>query len=270
MRDAARHQMRMQRATNDLNAKNTRLEQAKEESGRQTASLTADSQKRTEWNAGLMQDTQFTQATSKDCTQAALTWDERSRTRAGELQALTTAIGIVKDQVAGQVSENTVRLVQSGYTVKLAESVAKNQNMMQAIEAEAEAADSSVSFLAISKHTTHHDSPAGVAALKVLREKGQELKSTLLASVASQIATLNSGSADPFAKIKTLIEELVKRLLTEAANEANQKGWCDKSMGDAERKRDEASRRATDLNAQMSKEEADISKFTELIDTTSE
>merc|ERR1719443_2563222 len=79
----------------------------------------------------------------------------------------------------------------------------------------------------------------------------------LLLRLASQIA------ADPFAKVKKLIQELIERLLAEAAAEANQKGWCDKSLGDAEQKRDYAAEEIAALNAEMAKLEATRDKLTE-------
>merc|ERR1740117_606584 len=84
-----------------------------------------------------------------------------------------------------------------------------------------------------------------------------QLKSTLLMSLSTQIG------ADPFVKIKKLIQELVERLLTEAANESNQKGWCDKALADAKQKRDISSDKAAELNAQMAKLEATRDKLTE-------
>merc|ERR1719486_1300446 len=86
--------------------------------------------------------------------------------------------------------------------------------------------------------------------ISLLKGKGQELKSTLLTSLASRI------SADPFAKIKKLIQELIERLLKEAANEANQKGWCDKATADATQKRTYAADEIEGLNAKMAKLEA--------------
>jgi len=74
-----------------------------------------------------------------------------------------------------------------------------------------------------------------------------ELKSTLLTSLASTVA------GDPFVKFKKLIQELIERLLTEAANEANQKGWCDKATADATQKRTYAADEIEGLNAKMAK-----------------
>merc|ERR1719183_1668371 len=95
----------------------------------------------------------------------------------------------------------------------------------------------------------------------MLSNKGRELKSTLLMSVATQIG------GDPLAKVKKLIQELIDRLLTEAANEANQKGWCDKAIADAKQKRDMASDKSSELNAQMAQLEARRDKLTEELAT---
>merc|ERR1719407_90428 len=97
------------------------------------------------------------------------------------------------------------------------------------------------------------------AVIDVLRTEGNKMKSMLLLRLASQIA------ADPFAKVKKLIQELIERLLAEAAAEANQKVWCDKSIGDAEQKRDYAAEEIAALNAEMAKLEATRDKLTEEI-----
>jgi len=58
-------------------------------------------------------------------------------------------------------------------------------------------------------------------------------------------------------KIKTLVEELIKRLQAEAANEATQKGWCDKATSDATTKRTTASQTVDELDSGMAALEAD-------------
>merc|ERR1712048_867445 len=95
------------------------------------------------------------------------------------------------------------------------------------------------------------------AVINILKKSGTKLHSTLLTSLASRIA------GDPFAKIKKLIQELIERLLAEAANEANQKGWCDKAIADATQKREYAADEVETLNSKMAKLEALSSKLGE-------
>merc|ERR1711865_27439 len=61
--------------------------------------------------------------------------------------------------------------------------------------------------------------------------------------------------------------ELIERLLTEAANEANQKGWCDKAMADPTQKRQYAADEVEELNAKMAKLESLSAKLGEELAT---
>merc|ERR1719395_193147 len=93
----------------------------------------------------------------------------------------------------------------------------------------------------------------------ILKQSSVELKSTTLAMLASKVA------ADPFVKIKKLIQELIERLLQEAADEANHKGWCDKEIGKAKQTRDIKAASVKDLNSQMAENEGKRDKLTEEI-----
>merc|ERR1719399_1804989 len=95
--------------------------------------------------------------------------------------------------------------------------------------------------------------------MTLLKRSGDKLRSSMLIGLASQIA------ADPLAKVKVLIQELIERLLQEAANEANQKGWCDKALGDAKQKRNYAAKEVEELNGNMARYEARRDKLTESI-----
>lgn len=95
--------------------------------------------------------------------------------------------------------------------------------------------------------------------VSLLNAQGKELRSTLLTALASKITGVwgTKMGEDPFAKVKQLIQELIDRLLQEAANEANQKGWCDKAIADAKQKRDFAVEEVSRLNSEMEKLESD-------------
>merc|ERR1719224_269053 len=66
----------------------------------------------------------------------------------------------------------------------------------------------------------------------MLGEEGRRLKSTILLSLVAR------AGADPFKKVKELIQKLIGRLVTEATAEATKKGFCDVEMAKAEHSRD--------------------------------
>jgi len=90
-----------------------------------------------------------------------------------------------------------------------------------------------------------------------LRGKGSSLRSAALTALATEIAK------DPFAKVTQLIEELIKRLQKQSAAEAEQKAWCDKSIGEATQKRSNAADEIDELNSAMAEGEAIRDKLVE-------
>merc|ERR1719272_2702264 len=152
----------------------------------------------------------------------------------------------------------------------MANEIAHNPAIMEAFEQEAEAAEGSPSFLqkrmvkaksllsSLSRHGSTDPADARrQAVMDLLHSQGTKLHSTLLIALANQI------KADPFAKVKKLIQDLIERLLQEAADEANQKGWCDKATADAEQKRTYVVEKVAELNSQSAELEATIGKLTQ-------
>jgi hypothetical protein len=263
----------IQEKTDFVKAKTHAMEEAKKTRDLKIENIGTASQELTTVSATLLDDMQYLDELNSICSDKAKTWDQRTKLRANELTAITQAMGIVKSTVSEKTQASTVRLSQTGSVLHLADAVVSSDSAMETIEAEAEIAESeegaALGFLqkrSIQKHEPTSADGGRQLVVSLLKGKGQQLKSTLLTSLASQIAK------DPFAKIKKLIQELIERLLTEAANEANQKGWCDKATADATQKRTYAAEEIADLNAKMAKLEAlsdklgeEITKLTEEI-----
>jgi len=271
------HNLLMQEKTDVLKTKNAELEAAKKEKAETKELIATNSQELTTVAATLLDDQQYLGKLAEMCTNTAKTWDQRSKVRADELSTLVAAITIVKESVGTKTSAKTLRFAQQGVSVRFAEAAAHSPEALEAIEADAEAADehasapatflqrlmskpaakTHASFLALKGGSNPAVSEADQAVVTLLHDKGQQLKSTLLMSLANHI------SADPFAKVKQLIQELIERLLTEAANEANQKGWCDKASADAKQKREQSATEIEELNGKMAELEAEIGELTE-------
>merc|ERR1719274_342095 len=105
-------------------------------------------------------------------------------------------------------------------------------------------------------------------ALAQLNATASKLHSYTLLNASESIK-----KAGVFDKVKKLIAKLIERLLTEAKEEATQKGWCDTETAKATKERDYKFEAITKLNAELeaneaTKAEAAVERLTEEIDTT--
>jgi chromosome segregation ATPase len=79
-------------------------------------------------------------------------------------------------------------------------------------------------------------SSSDMAAVRFVQGLAQKQNSTALAQLAMQMASAARVSADPFAKIKGLIADMIDKLEKEAAADAEHKAFCDKELGENEAK----------------------------------
>merc|ERR1719265_2064066 len=274
VKSVAAHDAFMQGKTTEKKNAETSLDKAKKAKAATIAEIESKMGELTTVSATLLDDQEYLKELAAMCEAQAKTWDQRSNMRADELSALTEAISIIKGTVSAKTTEKTVRFVQQRVSLGKALSVASDDSDMQAIEEEAEAADEgAVSFVQLNKprlmlsalaHSTSSavseaDQDKRAQVLALLRTESTRLNSKLLASLAVQVAS------DPFAKVKKLIQELIERLLQEAADEANHKGWCDKETSAAEQSRTYQAETIVELNGRLATNEAIRDKLNEEI-----
>merc|ERR1711998_422241 len=89
--------------------------------------------------------------------------------------------------------------------------------------------------------------------------QAQKLNSRVLSTIAARV------SADPFKKVKKMIKDLIVRLMEEANEEAEHKGWCDTELSTNEQTRKEKTEAVETLHAEIDELEASIAKLTEEI-----
>jgi len=261
----AKHDSAMQELTTTKANQEADLAKNQERKGKIVEDIQVTSGDLSTISATLLDDQEYLMELAKNCQAQGTMWDQRVRVRKDELTALTQAISVIKGVVSAKTTDATVRLVQKHVFLGSPVMVAANQDAMEAIEEESEQVDEAPNFLqkgkaALVRLTDAPDSDADskrAAVINLLRTESKALKSTLLAGLVSKV------SADPFAKIKTLIQELIQRLLAEAANEANQKGWCDKEMSAAKQTRDYKADEIEELNGELASAEAIRDKLQE-------
>jgi hypothetical protein len=261
------HTMYLQEMDAKIKDLNNDLDATKAKRADTIAKIKADSEELSTVAAKLLDDQQYLETLAQMCKDKKKTWDQRSSTRADELYTITQVIGIIKGAVSNKTRAATVRFNQAGVSLRIANAIAMDRSAMEAVEAEAEAAEEGqpaafVQRTSVQRHLGGKPVDGGrEVVVSLLKSKGQQLKSQVLASLVTQISAVQGD--DPFAKIKTLIQELIERLLQEAANEANQKGWCDKATSAATQKRDYAVEEIRSLNAEMAELEALRNKLEE-------
>jgi len=267
---AAAHETFLQAKSDLIKQKNTELDAAQKEKAQKQEEIATNSQDLSTVSAELLDDQEYLTEMSQMCGDKARAWDQRAKMRQDELQALTSATAILKGTVSDKTSGATIRFAQKAVRVRVAEALARDEPAMEMVEAAAESAEAGepsppLAFLQRNGRSLRSagQGPAAdgrQAVITLLRNKGAELRSASLASLAGELA------ADPFAKVKQLVQELIERLKKQASNEATQKGWCDKSISEASQKRDYAAEAVQELNGNLARLEALNASLTEELD----
>merc|ERR1719199_1358396 len=203
----------------------------------------------TERNAVLNDDRVYLQDLSSKCELKAKEWNQRSEMRAGELAAITQALGVLEGKVAeeaGATGEGGRSLVAVHSVVDKAADEADDDDEDEDVD--------DVSFTQVAAQIRQAQNSARprkhadkkvqkVAAL--LAKMGSKLRSAVLSSLAVKVRE------DPFAKVKTLIQDLIERLLQQEADEANHKGWCDTEIAKTLKDRDYRLRDVAELHESL-------------------
>merc|ERR1712151_1068202 len=91
------------------------------------------------------------------------------------------------------------------------------------------------------------------SVLSVLKGSAGRLNSAVLAVTALMV----EAAEDHFGKVRSMINDIIATLESQAAAEATTKSWCDKNMKVAVALRDSEQGKVEDLKAQISQNEAD-------------
>jgi len=206
----------------------------------------------------LKDDTDYLKDLTVRCEARANDWDQRSSMRADEITALSTALQVLKDEVkpADRANERAFLFIQkakarpsSKVEVSKDATVSAQPKVLQSISLLQDHLTKSHAKSLRMRGTSSLEDRKD-RALAMLNAEGQRINSMVLTSLAAQSA------ADPFKKVKGLIEKLIQRLIQEATNEATKKGFCDTELGKARKDRDFRYEEATEISAALAGLEA--------------
>merc|ERR1719287_275465 len=98
-------------------------------------------------------------------------------------------------------------------------------------------------------------------AVRVLSGLSKKFHSFALVELASR------ARSDPFGKVRGLIEDMIAKLTKEAAEEADQKSFCDEEISESKAKQADLSGKLDKTSARIAKADADKAKLLEEIKT---
>merc|ERR1712166_1060714 len=154
-------------------------------------------------------------------------FESRQQLRAEEIVAIEKAIEIVSSgAVAGNADNHLPSLLQSKAS-------------------------------ALAQLRSDLNSQAKLRVVSYLNRRAKQLNSRVLSALAER------ASADPFQKVRKMIKDLIVRLMEEANEEAEHKGWCDTELSTNEQTRKEKTEAVETLHAEIDELEASIAKLTE-------
>jgi len=164
------------------------------------------------------------------CEQKATDFESRQELRVEEMEAIDKAIEII--------SSNSVKGNAETYL----------PNFVQEPSAQGTA-------LAMLRAEQHNEAQARAA--RFLQKQATKLDSRVLSALASH------ATADPFVKVKKMIKDLIVRLMEEANEETEHKGWCDTELSTNEQTRQGKTEAVETLHAEIDQLDTSIATLTE-------
>jgi len=98
---------------------------------------------------------------------------------------------------------------------------------------------------------------ANVEVVNMIKQLAKKEKSAALTQLAGRIAATirysKASGEDPFAKVKSMISEMISKLESDAKSEASHKEYCDKELGETKAKMDDLSSTISRISAKKDK-----------------
>jgi len=205
----------------------------------------------------LKDDKLYLKDLTERCEKRAVDWDQRSKMRGDELTALTEVLGILEGNVSAIDTEVNKRvLLQRGWAEAPVAPASKRQ--VREVPSFFQSPSASSKAVVVTPHdkAQQQQKARALKAAELLSGVGHEFRSVALVALSFDL------KADPFAKVKDMIQGLIERLLTEGNNEAKKDSYCKEGLAKAEKERGYRFADAKKLNVMIAELESKKEELT--------
>jgi len=216
--------------TDSIENANKDMEEKKEEKERKLEKAGLDKKESAATSVAKAQDEKTLADLTAECAEKTASFKEKQQLRADEIEAIMKAVEILKSPAVTGNAEKHMSLVQKGAT----------------------------SLLQIKEQSASSEATSGIRrrVRQFLIAESQRLHSKHLNLLVEKM------QADPFAKVKKMIDSMITRLLEEANEDAKHEGFCDKEMGKSKVTRNKLSADIDALTAAIEDGKATIMTLT--------
>jgi len=216
--------------TDSIENANKDMEEKKEQKERKLEKAGLDKKESAATSVAKAQDEKTLADLTAECAEKTASFKEKQQLRADEIEAIMKAVEILKSPAVTGNAEKHLSFVQTGAT----------------------------SLLQIKEESAASEATNGIRrrVRQFLVAESQRLHSKHLNLLVEKM------QADPFAKVKKMIDSMITRLLEEANEDAKHEGFCDKEMGKSKVTRNKLSADIDALTAAIEDGKATIMTLT--------
>lgn len=226
---------------NELATKKERLSTATSDKATAEQASGEAGSKKIETEKSKAANTDYLNTLKQDCQSKAVEWEERLKSAKGEIEAIAKATQILQDGAKAALVQVSSRVRRSSAAMRVKLHTLRDPFRVDDDGDQSEDDDD---------ERDDWEERVRAKMVKKLKALAAGHRSFALNQLVSRV------KADPMAKIKGLIEEMIAKLTAEAAADASKKAFCDEEMGKSSKAQKDKTTKKDKYHARLDQAEA--------------